>query len=296
MKNIVQYSGGKDSTATLQYVCSLNLKTIEVVFCDTGWEAEETYEYLEYIKKKFKQCKFITLTSLKYNGFEDLSLKKKRVASTKARFCTEELKVKPFIDWILKQESNFIIYQGIRKNESASRSTMSQQCTFFKYYFEPKRDKNGNIILDKKGKPKFDNYRKKDVLKWCEKYNADIERPIFDWTAKDVFDYHIENGIKINPLYMKGMTRVGCYPCIMCRHREITQIVKHSPERIDKIRSLEDKLQRSFFPPKYIPKWACKNGKFPMVDEVVRYLQDDPNQETFIEEYPTCESVYNICE
>jgi hypothetical protein len=65
--------------------------------------------------------------------------KKKRFPSTKARFCTEELKVKPMIDFILDRKADCLIIQGVRKDESEARSAMKEQCTFFKYYFTPYR-------------------------------------------------------------------------------------------------------------------------------------------------------------
>ena len=51
MKYIVSVSGGKDSTATLLKVLEFAPKEdIIVVFCDTKWEADETYEYLNYLE------------------------------------------------------------------------------------------------------------------------------------------------------------------------------------------------------------------------------------------------------
>ena len=290
MKYLVQYSGGKDSLATLLYVMEhYNNDKIEVVFCDTGWEHNITYKHIKYIKEK-TGLKFITLKSEKFKDFETLSLIKKRVASTRARFCTIELKVVPFIDYVLSLKENVIVFQGIRKNESKSRSLMSKQCTYFKYYFESRG-------LDKKGKPKFDTYRRKEVKEWCKNFNADIERPIFDWTANEVFDFIKSKDYKFNELYKKGFLRVGCFPCIMCVKSEIKLIADEFPETIEKIVQLEAKVQRTFFPPKYIPPWACKNGEYPTIQDVVKYVQDNPDQISLIEkEVQSCKSIYNICE
>jgi 3'-phosphoadenosine 5'-phosphosulfate sulfotransferase (PAPS reductase)/FAD synthetase len=288
MKHIIQFSGGKDSLATLLFVKNkYGLDKAEVIFCDTGWESEKTYQHIKDIQEQIGK-KFIILKSKKYKGFQDLAIKKKRFPSTKARFCTEALKTNPFIDWVLEQKEHLIIYQGIRKDESISRSKMLAECSYFRFYFE------------KKANGKTDTYRKKEIIEWCKNYNADIIRPIFEWTAKNVFDYIKENGFKANPLYYEGFSRVGCFPCIQCVKREIKLVNEKHPDIIEKIRKLELKSGYTFFPPKYIPNRFCtgrdkKGNRFPKIDDVVKYVRDDPNQETF-NEPRTCQSVYNICE
>lgn len=292
VKNVISFSGGKDSLATLLLVKNIyGMRNTEVVFCDTGWEHELTYQHIDDVQKKIKK-KFIILKSKKYDGFEDMSIKKKRVASPKARFCTEELKVKPMIDWILEQKHHLIIYQGIRRQESSARATMSAECTYFRFYFNPKK----TIVKDGKIINKFDTYRKKDVSAREQKFATDIVRPIFTWSAARVFEYIKQNGYTPNPLYFQGYARVGCFPCIMSRQSEIKLINEKHPGTIKKIRNLEATLQRSFFPSNYIPKWACKNQQFPMIDDVINYVGDDPKQGTVGFEARTCESVYNICE
>lgn len=158
MKVLVQWSGGKDSQACLILaVEKYGAKNVEAVFCDTGWEHKETYRHVKAISESLG-VRLITLKSKKYDGFVDMALKKGRFPSTKARFCTEELKVKPMIDYVLNQTVNLLIFQGIRSDESKSRSLMSEQCRYFKHYFEP-------YGTDKNGKPKYHTYRKKDVLR-----------------------------------------------------------------------------------------------------------------------------------
>lgn len=251
MKHIIQFSGGKDSLATLLYMLETNID-YEVIFCDTGWEAEETYEHIKDIEKELGIS--IKVLRSKYT-FKSLSLKKKRVASTKARFCTEFLKVRPFIDYLLTINDDITIYQGIRAEESAKRRNMKTNEEFFKGYIDG-----------------VHSYRKNEIMEYIDKYSVDVFRPIFHWTANEVFDYFKVKKIAPNPLYKLGFSRVGCFPCIMCRHREIRQIVKLYPERINIIRDLENELGRSFFPPGYIPKWACKNKEYPFIDDVVSGL------------------------
>lgn len=137
MKVIVTFSGGKDSLAALLWTRKHITKNFTTVFCDTGWEHPLTYEYINRIADKL-HLDLVTLKSKKYDGMVDLARHKKRWPSTRARFCTQELKTKPCIDFVLDEvHDNMLMIQGIRAAESASRAKMQAQCTYFKYYFEP---------------------------------------------------------------------------------------------------------------------------------------------------------------
>lgn len=184
------------------------------------------------------------------------------------------------INYILSHDEPLTIYQGIRKEESPARQKLNATDDYFHLY-----ENNSH-------KKKL--YRKKDVLAWLDNNSADVVRPIFSWEAEEVFAYIKSQGLQPNPLYKLGFSRVGCFPCIMCRHSEIKQLIKHFPERIEVIRKLENELGRTFFPPGYIPAWACTNKKYPTIDDVVNYLHQ-PNQMALFES-PSCQSVYAICE
>lgn len=295
MKIIVQYSGGKDSQACLIWAVKQFGHKVIAVFCDTGWEHPDTYNHIETTTKDLG-VELITLKSKKYDGMVDLAKKKKRFPSTMARFCTSELKSIPFIDYILGIKDNFLIIQGIRKDESLSRSKMSSDCRLFKYYFTS----NGK---DKKGKDKFHTYRKKEVIEWCKNYDDSIIRPIFLWGGQDVINYIIANGQKPNPLYYKGAIRVGCFPCIMSSKKELKAMIELTPEWIDKVNQAEIEVGSSFFPPTYIPKVFCtkvddKGNKYPALSDVVNYLEDK-NMNMFAETElynNSCMSFYGICE
>lgn len=246
--------------------------------------------------------KNVIVSSKKYTGFKDMVKKKKRFPSTRARFCTEELKTIPMIDYILDQTEHLIIIQGIRADESDSRSKMSKQCSYFKYYYTP-------YGKDKKGKDKYHKYRKKEVLAWREKYLDDIIRPCFEWTAQETIDYIVQHDQKPNPLYYMGMGRVGCFPCVMCRLSEIKQIADRFPERIKEISEIEKEVGSTIFTVGKIPEKFCskihvskktgKVSKYPTIDDVVNYVQKEKDQlDAFIEPGAGhgCMSVYGMCE
>lgn len=298
MKHIVAFSGGKDSLATLIWA-KANLSSFEVVFCDTGWEHEETYKHIKKIEKQFKM-NFTVLKSKKHSGFYDMSLHKKRVASTKARFCTEELKVKPMIDYLLTMDGDIIVYQGIRADESNARSKMKAKDEYFYLYTSPTK---------KKGL-----YRRKDVLSHLDNYSVDVVRPIFKWTAMEVFEYIYGNGYQPNKLYKQGFSRVGCMPCVQSRHSEVKQMIERYPKYFERLEALEKQIGRTFFPPKYIPSKFC--SKIVQKEEMIEMLDGKKEMKTTsirvptamdVKKYllrggksffsaPSCQSIYAICE
>ena len=46
-------------------------------------------------------------------------------------------------------------------------------------------------------------------------------------------------GIKPNPLYLQGMRRVGCMPCINCSKEELAEIARRWAEVIERIHTWE---------------------------------------------------------
>lgn len=296
MEIIVQWSGGKDSQASLIHtVKKFGNKSVMAVFCDTGWEHELTYQHIENVCNDLG-VDLVIIKSKIYKDFIDLAKQHKRFPSTKARFCTSKLKNEPFIDFILDViQDDVLVIQGIRADESLSRSKMEKQCTLFKYYFEP-------YNIDKHGRKEYHNYRSKEVKIYCSKYATEIERPVFEWTANDTLNYILDNGFNPNPLYYHGASRVGCYPCIMCRHGEIKNIILRDLSRLDLIVEAEKYVGRSFFPPNYIPKRYQSgkdiNGKsYPTILDVKKYVMEiEKGHEKRDENKEGCMSYYGICE
>lgn len=295
MKILIFYSGGKDSQACLIWACKkYGVDNCEAVFLDTGWENLLTYEHIKTTTDQLG-VKLVTLKPKKYLGFIDLVKLRKTFPSTKRRFCTEELKIKPAIDYVLGHKENLIIIEGIRKDESDSRSKMSEECMYFKYYFQPYK-------FDKNGKPIFHTYRSKEVRVWCKEYDASKFRPMFFWTAIQTILFIKENNQTPNPLYFLGFKRVGCFPCIQCALREVKLIIELFPERWSALKSYELEYKTTFFPPDYIPKHACttrdkKGNVVVTLEDVERYVKrKDATLDMFESEKPSCMSVYNLCE
>jgi 3'-phosphoadenosine 5'-phosphosulfate sulfotransferase (PAPS reductase)/FAD synthetase len=261
---------------------------VTAVFCDTEWEHPITLEH-EKAQVALLGCHHVVLKR-KEGGFVALAKKKKRFPSTMARFCTTELKVKPFIDYLIDEvHDHVLIIQGIRNDESAARSNMPDACRYFKYYNQP-------FALGRTM-----SYRKKEVLEWTAKYDDSILRPFISNSALEVIDYIKRKGFDVNPLYYMGASRVGCMPCINARHEEVRMMANMLPDAIQRLRDAEKEVGNSFFKPKYIPKkyqtGQIRGHRVPTIDDVIAHVTNDPNQlSAFAQEPSACRSVYNICE
>jgi len=313
--NVISVSGGKDSTALLLLAIERQTENMSAVFADTGNEHEQTYDYVRYIEKatgvpirwvradfsaRIAAKKEYVLTKWEGKGvsqenidraaaalvptgnpFLDLCIWKGRFPSTKAAFCSEELKRNPIINQVqnplLEAGDDVISWQGVRRDESLNRRFLIESELKFTHA-------NGAELW---------NYR-----------------PILDWTAEDAFAMHRKHGIKHNPLYEQGMGRVGCMPCINCRKDELLEISKRFPEAIDRIRQWESAVQAAskrngatFFA-------AANQGKeltveecvaVGNIDKVVEWSKTKRGGKLFdmfrmLDDGPVCSSVYGLCE
>lgn len=51
MNHIVQFSGGKDSTAMLLMMLEKYMQVDDIIFCDTGKEFPEMYEHINKVRE-----------------------------------------------------------------------------------------------------------------------------------------------------------------------------------------------------------------------------------------------------
>jgi len=253
---VANISGGEDSTAMALFLIENNLK-FTPVFCDTGWEHEATYEYLNYLEKFILKQTIKRLHNKKYfqteiGGYEEMVLRDLSFPSNMIRKCTMDLKVNPQLDFMdelrIQTGAKPISAVGIRKEESQA------------------------------------------IGEFEEKDEMTIWRPLIDWDFQKVVDIHKKHNVPPNPLYTKGFSRVGCFPCIFARKNEIKQAYREDPVRFDRIRELEKTVkqikkdkQYSFF----------KRG---LVDEVLDWALKNDNQQFFEEEYLSGYLTWGLCD
>lgn len=226
---VASISGGKDSGAMSLWLHEQGIEH-ERVFCDTGWEHPDTYAYIrETLEPAIGPIKWlraeITLNEDveamarvfearmgHYSAFVRLVLKKMMFPSRQVRFCTEDLKVMPIARHLAPMAADapwhVVNAVGIRASESIARSQL------------PEWEKSNMGTA------------KRPMQAWTW-------RPLHSWSPDDVVAIHKRHGLRPNPLYLLGASRVGCWPCIYARKAEIALVGVLSPAQVDIIAELE---------------------------------------------------------
>lgn len=286
VKHIVGFSGGIDSHACALLVLD-QYPAGDVILTNSnagGNEHPITERFIEDFSAKVHpvvKVNAIVADMWKTPGFPeskgydgnapltfDLMAKiKGRFPSTKAQFCTEILKIRPLQRWIASEFGptgpyagwSYIRYAGIRRDESHARAETP-------------------------------------IRSWDETFDCEFVRPIAEWNKQMCFDFVKAHGQEPNPLYLMGFGKVGCAPCINSSKEDIYQWQARSPDMIDKIERWEIETGRSFFPPFKVP-----GVNIPTVRQVVEWSKTmrgnvAPGPFAVIQEKPSCESRFGLCE
>lgn len=224
---IVSVSGGKDSTAAALHLRERGIP-FAAIHMATGWEHPDTDAYVrDYLpgvvgpitrlenlppalpSDVAAECEAIEIIA----GLPSPSAMvrwcahKAMFPSRTIRFCTQQTKVFPARDYMRSlHPTRAVSVQGIRADESKARA---------------------------------------DLPEW-EPFDGDQEtwRPLIRWSVDDVIAIHRRHNVLPNPLYLRGASRVGCWPCIFARKGEIRNIARNDPARILAIRLLEALVNR----------------------------------------------------
>jgi 3'-phosphoadenosine 5'-phosphosulfate sulfotransferase (PAPS reductase)/FAD synthetase len=111
-RHILSLSGGKDSTALAIYMRD-KVPDMEYVFCDTGQELRETYQYLDQVEAYLGR-KIHRLNS-KASFDHWLTVFSGYLPCPRMRWCTKMLKLRPFEEFV--GETPVVSYIGIRADE-----------------------------------------------------------------------------------------------------------------------------------------------------------------------------------
>ena len=203
--HILSLSGGKDSTA-LAFFMRENMPEIfeklELVFCDTECELPETYDYLNKIEVFLdKKVRFVKPEK----SFEHLMLLHNYFPSPIKRWCTVELKIKPFEKFVLNRLDKNInsvvkLYIGIRADE-----------------------------LQRVSYNKYNNVRIKEVY------------PFLDYGLNHLDILQILKNFGIGmPKYYEWSNRSGCYFCPFQSKSNWINLYENHPDLFFKAKEYED--------------------------------------------------------
>jgi len=190
---VVPVSGGKDSQLCLKLaVEKFGQDNVIGIFLDTKWDHPDTFKHLQEMRQIY-QCDILWINN---GSVEQEIINHKIFPGIFYRFCTGNLKIKPskeFYSLLSENQGGFEVWLGMRSTESKARS------------------KRYNNIIDN------ELYHPHEILpsffpKYLGKRGVKFRLPILNLETKEVFNL-LKND-KINPLYLKGHNRVGCFPCL----------------------------------------------------------------------------------
>ena len=113
VRHILSLSGGKDSAALAIHMKG-KIENMEYLFCDTGKELPETYDYLNKLEAYLGQP--VVRLNSEYSFDHWLKTYSGFLPSQKMRWCTKNLKIKPFEAYC--GEDTIYSYIGLRADEN----------------------------------------------------------------------------------------------------------------------------------------------------------------------------------
>lgn len=214
MKHIVQFSGGKDSTAMLNIMIEKSMDIDEVVFFDTTWEFDSVYRNIYEHEQMLKRLgiKFTRLESAEpfdYYAFEKEVHKRNGTIQKGYSWC------------------GGLCRWGTRKKLDA----LERYCKGEYEYIGLAHDEQKRIQKERKGIKIF-------LLDQWKMVEADALQRCYE----DGFDYK-EYGYRLYDL----LDRASCYCCGNKNLKELRNIYECLPEYWERLRhkqSLTDRLYR----------------------------------------------------
>ena len=210
-KHIVQFSGGKDSTAMLLMMLERGMQIDDIIFCDTTMEFPAMYEHIDrveqYIGRKITRLKPPHSFVYYFAEYEKTRGKNKGKRGYGwprmwQRWCTRLLKKEPTQRY-LKSAGDYTQYIGIAADE-------------------PKRHVN---------------------------IPQNTVHPLYDWgiTEKMALQYCYNHGFNWGGLY-EQFRRVSCWCCPMQRISELRSLRKFHPDLWQKLLEMDKMVKYDFRP------------------------------------------------
>lgn len=219
--NVINWSGGHDSTVMLHYLLhNTELEPFRVMFVDSTIIVPETLEYMKEIVELFGIKKEFVLLHPKETFYERM-LRYRFWPAIKALWCRKILKLDPIRDFYNNLEQYCIPgdeplaeFIGISIHDSAPRKRI---------YRQPNR-----------------------IRRWGRKF-VECVYPLLKWTDEKKKRYMKENRIPLNPVYDTfGLS--GCYFCPYYHEPDYLRLRRFHPELFNKLLECEEQIGKRALP------------------------------------------------
>ena len=202
IRHLLGLSGGKDSSALAVYMRD-RVPDMEYFFTDTGKELPETYEFLDrlevFLGKPIVRLNMDTDPNTNRDFDHWLTLYGGLLPSSQVRWCTVNLKIKPFEEYV--GEDNAYNYIAIRADED-------------RVGYKPLKTPSLRNI-----EPKYP-FKEDGIIK------------------EDVYRILEESGLGL-PDYYNWRTRSGCYFCFFQRKSEWVGLLEQHPDLFELAKEYE---------------------------------------------------------
>jgi 3'-phosphoadenosine 5'-phosphosulfate sulfotransferase (PAPS reductase)/FAD synthetase len=209
IKHVLGLSGGKDSSALALYVKETRPDLdVEYFFTDTGYELPETNEFIDQLEERLGYIHRLnarSMNNIEGRGEKDFSNLLKEhgnyLPSQRDRWCTVQLKLKPFERWLdgfINDGYEIKSYVGIRADEP---------------------ERSGYMTIEKPITSVFP-FREDGIVK------SDIENILQ------------RNGLEL-PAYYQWRSRSGCTFCFYQKKIEWVKLLEKHPELFEQAKTFE---------------------------------------------------------
>ncbi|NRA14939.1 MAG: phosphoadenosine phosphosulfate reductase family protein [Oceanospirillaceae bacterium] len=209
IKHVLGLSGGKDSSALALYVKETRPDLdVEYFFTDTGYELPETNEFIDQLEDKLGYIHRLnarSMNNMEGRGEKDFAHMLKGhgnyLPSQRDRWCTVQLKLKPFERWLdgyIKDGYRIKNYVGIRADEP---------------------ERVGYMTIEKPIDSIFP-FREDGIVK------------------SDIVNILQRNGLEL-PAYYEWRSRSGCTFCFYQRKIEWVKLLEKHPHLFEEAKAFE---------------------------------------------------------
>lgn len=265
-KHIVSVSGGKDSDCAYAIANIATEGNFEALMCDTDNEHPETMDFVRDLHNNVGNgAPRVNILKAKFTEAQ-FEARRMRIAETWTKPYTirqganKGVIVPPMEDWQIREAieatrmtdnamlNSFILHGAMASRQARSCTKDLKIDVAFDQYLAPALAEFDGEIINWSGVRAEESEARSDYKWVSEDPRGDgfllTFLPIHKWLVQDVFALHKYLGFKPNPLYMRGASRVGCWPCIMSRKAELREVAVTTPGKIIQLRSWEEIIEK----------------------------------------------------